>query len=137
MLHKKNDCREWGKKRALSFRFLYVLLALVLLIPLPGAYAEVQNTSSTVQLGNSLQYGNTSYSVTCSFPSTVEVGTNLTIAVTLHVDSLTGLVEYISNYALVVELFVGEPGAGQGQHFVPGPPASALTRRRAPPRAIE
>jgi hypothetical protein len=35
------------------------------------------------------------------------VGTNLTIAVTLHVNALTGLVEYLYDYRIVANVYVG------------------------------
>jgi hypothetical protein len=107
MVHDKRGGRERRPKRTWSWRFFPALLAMILLVPVTGALAQAQDTSGTVQLGNALQYGNTSYSVKYSYPSTAEVGTNLTITVTLHVDSLTGLVEYTTNYGLVAELFVG------------------------------
>ncbi len=86
---------------------LSVLLAVVLFLAVLTSHAEVQYTSGAVQLGNTLQYGSTSYSVKYSYPSTAEVGTNLTISVTLHVNSLTGLVEYITGYGLVADIFMG------------------------------
>ena len=80
---------------------------MVLLIQSQKTYAAVESTSGSVHLGNTLQYGATAYSVEYSYPSTAEVGTSLTIAVTLHVDSLTGLVEYIYNYQLIAKVFIG------------------------------
>jgi len=105
MLRNEKDSR--GHRRTRLWRFVPALVAAILLIPALGAHAEVQVTSGTAQLGNTLQYGNTSYSVKYSYPSTAEVGSNLTITVTLHVNSLTGLVEYITNYGLVAEVFIG------------------------------
>jgi hypothetical protein len=107
MAHNKVDGREGGLKRTRLPRFLPAFFAVILLIPALGANAQVQNASGTATLGNSLQYGNTSYSVKCSYPPTAVVGSNLTITVTLHVNSLTGLVEYITNYGLVAQVFVG------------------------------
>jgi hypothetical protein len=77
------------------------------LTPFYGVNAESQITSGTAQLSNTLQYGSTAYSVDYSYPSTVEVGTNLTITVTLHVKSLTGVVEYVNDFRLVANLYVG------------------------------
>lgn len=95
-------------RRADLFPALGTVLLMFLLAPAVGAFADVQSTSGAVQLGNSLQYGSTSYTVRYSYPSTVQVGTNLTITVTLHVDSLTGLVEYVTNYGIVAGVFVGD-----------------------------
>src|SRR5271169_4530523 len=86
---------------------LPAFLAAILLIPVLGAHAAVQDTSGTVQVGNSLQYGTTSYSVKYSYPSTIDVGSNLTISVTLHVNAFSGLVEYVTDYKLAAEVFIG------------------------------
>jgi hypothetical protein len=101
------DDRDRAAKRAKFKQLFPLLLVMILLIQCQKAYAAVQDTSGSVQLGNALQYGATAYSVEYSYPSTAEVGTNLTIALTLHVDSLTGLVEYIYNYQLITKVFVG------------------------------
>jgi hypothetical protein len=77
------------------------------LTPFYGVYAAAQITSGTAQLSNALQYGSTTYSVDYSYPSTAEVGTNLTITVTLHVKSLTGVVEYVNDFRLVANVYVG------------------------------
>ena len=107
MSRNNKDGLSWGGERTRLWPFLPVLLTVMLLVPGLSAYGEVQNATSTVTIGNTLQYGNTSYSVKCSYPSTAEVGSNLTISVTLHVNSLTGLVEYITNYGLVAQVFIG------------------------------
>lgn len=78
----------------------------MLVVPAAGAGAQAQDVSGSVDLGNSLQYGNTSYTVSYSYPSTAEVGNNFTIALTLHVNAFTGLVEYITNYGFVAEVFI-------------------------------
>jgi hypothetical protein len=85
---------------------LFAALAVLVLTSL-GSSAHAEETSGTVQLGNSLKYGDTSYSVDYTFPAAAQVGTNLTIDVTLHVDSLTGLLQYISAYVLSAKVFVG------------------------------
>lgn len=95
-----------GRRRLRPWH-LSVFLAVVLLISALGASAQAQDATGTAKLGNSLQYGNTSYSVKCTYPSTAVVGSDLVITVTLHVDSLTGLVAYITNYGLVAQVFVG------------------------------
>src|SRR5579863_7284542 len=107
MRQKSRDGRDEVAERGKVKRFLPLLLAVILLIQSQRGYAIVPSTSGSLQLGNTLQYGATAYSVEYSYPSTAEVGTNLTIALTLHVDSLTGLVEYIYNYQLIATVFVG------------------------------
>jgi len=95
------------KRRTMLRRFLPVLLIAVLLLPFQSISAAVLTTSGSSQVGNNINFGTTSYSLEYSYPSTAEVGTNLTIAVTLHVDSLTGLAEYIDDYQLLVTVFIG------------------------------
>jgi hypothetical protein len=96
-----------GAKRTPARRFLPVLLTIALLVPIQSIDAAVPNTSGTVQLGNTLIYGTTAYSVDYLYPSQAQVGTNLSITVTLHVNELTGLAEYISHYQFNVEVNVG------------------------------
>jgi hypothetical protein len=86
-------------------RFLPALLTLVLLLTFQSVYAAPQIISGASQVGNNINYGTTSYSLQYSYPSVADVGTNLTIAVTLHVSSLTGLAEYIDDYQLLVTIF--------------------------------
>src|SRR5438105_15051356 len=84
-----------------------ILLAVILLVPVQGVSAASQISSGTIPLSNTLAYGNTAYSVAYSYPSTAQVGTNLTVKVSLHVVSLTGLVEYVNQYRLVVTVAIG------------------------------
>ena len=109
MLRKKeyNRGREGGTRRPTPWRLSLALLTVVLLVPVQDALAVVQSTSGTVLLGNTVEYGTTAYSVHYTYPSTAAVGTNLTITVTLHVNSLTGLVEYIADYRLVADISIG------------------------------
>lgn len=93
---------------ALKQVLLIALGAMVFLTPIANAQAAVPVASGAVQLSNTLSVGDTAYSVNYSYPSVAQVGSNLTIALTLHVDSLTGLVEYLFSYALVAEVFVGQ-----------------------------
>jgi len=77
-------------------------------IPVEGTYALVQvTTGTTATFGNTLQYGTTSYDVYYSYPSTANVGTNLTLSVTLHASQFTGPYEYAINYNLIVRVFIG------------------------------
>jgi hypothetical protein len=94
-------------ERARLKTILSLLLVAMLLIQVQRTQATIQTNSGTVELGNTLEYGTTAYSVAYSFPSTVAVGTNLTIALTLNVDSLTGLVEYIIHPQLNAKVFIG------------------------------
>jgi hypothetical protein len=55
--------------------------------------------------------GNATYTVYYEFPSSVSVGSNFTAQVSLQVNGLAGLEEYLTNYELSVEL--GLP-SGQG-----------------------
>ena len=81
---------------------------MVFLILVQNIYAAVQNTSGTTQLSNTLTVGDTAYSVEYSYTSTAQVGTNLTITFTLHIDSLTGLIEYLYSYSLVADVSIGQ-----------------------------
>lgn len=89
-------------------RLLPFVFALILLAPFQGASAAVQMISgSTQQLGNTEAHGSTSYVVNYTYPATAQVGTNLTISLTLHVGQFSGLIEYITAYELEVQLFIG------------------------------
>ena len=80
----------------------------MLMISFQGVSAAAQITSGSTQvLGNTLPRGTTAYVVYYSYPSTAQVGTNITIALTLHVNSLSGIVHYVSNCNLEVQVFVG------------------------------
>jgi hypothetical protein len=109
MSRKEKDVRgrEARAHRTTVWRFLPALLALIFLAPITSVSADTQITSGTAQVSNALEYGNTVYSIEWSYPSTAQVGTNLTIAVTLHVISLNGLVEYVAQYGLYVYVYIG------------------------------
>ncbi|HUI00545.1 MAG TPA: hypothetical protein VLX56_02810 [Nitrososphaerales archaeon] len=81
------------------------LSTLALLISPQGAFAAAI-TTGTASFGNALTYGNTSYSVAYSYPSVAAVGSPFNITLTLHVNSLTGLIEYITAYRMIVFLFI-------------------------------
>ncbi len=102
-------CNKKGTdaRRTTLWRFFPVLMTLVLLIPGQNVYAAVETTSGSAQMGNTLQNGSTSYTVSYSYPATAEVGKNLTLSLTMHVDSLSGLIEYAINYFIVVNVFIG------------------------------
>jgi hypothetical protein len=95
----------------------------MLLISFQGASAAVQTTSgSTPPMGNTLPRGTTSYVVSYSYPSTAQVGTNLTIALTLRVISLGGIVQYTSNYDLEALVFIGTHLLNGSVHSPAGAP---------------
>jgi hypothetical protein len=106
----RENSGDFPVKKGVSLKHVSVFLlgAMVFLTPIQTTEAAVQVASGAVQLSNTLSVGDTAYSVNYSYPSVAQVGTNLTIALTLHVDSLTGLVEYVFNYGLVVEVFIGQ-----------------------------
>src|ERR1035438_8988814 len=103
---KKSSC-DGVDGRTTPSRLLLLLSIIVLLIPVQSLDAAVPVSSGTAQLGNVLPYGTTAYSVDYSHPTTADVGTNLTIAFSLHVDSLSGLIDYITGYAIDVYVYIG------------------------------
>lgn len=94
-------------QRSAPLRLFPILVTMALLVPVQNLYAAVPTTTGTAHLQNTLTYGNTAYTVDYSYPSTVQVGTNLTILLTLHVISLTGLIEYVTAYRITTNVFVG------------------------------
>jgi hypothetical protein len=84
-----------------------LLLAATLLLASQPGKASPGSTSGNVSLSNILEYGNTQYSVEYSYPSVAQVGSNLTITLTLTVVSQTGLVDFTTSYDLLVDVFVG------------------------------
>src|SRR6266851_8487267 len=116
MLRMKKD-RGCESKRTAARSFLPLLLASTLLIPVQGVGAAGQTMTGTIQLSNTLAYGNTAYSVDYSYPSTAQVGTNLTVKVSLHVIALTGLVEYVNQYRLHLSVAVGTQHVLTGDVF--------------------
>ncbi len=115
-----------GGQTTLS-RLLPVLPIIALLVPVQGIGATVQVSSGTTQLGNTLTFGTTAYSVDYSYPVMAEVGSNLTIAVSLHVNSLSGVIEYIGGYGFDVYVYIGTQLVGkdsiigpQNAHLYPG-----------------
>ena len=79
----------------------------MLLGPVHLARAAPQDTTGTVELSNTLSYGNTAYGIDYSYPSTAQVGQNLTISVTLHVKTLSGLIEYVWGYRIYAFVYIG------------------------------
>src|SRR5712692_583182 len=99
--------RDGRAYRAAGWRLLPALLTVILLIPTQGVHAAVQNTSGILHLSNTLPGGSTAYSIDYSYPSTIQVGTNLTVAVTLRVTSLTGRIDYIFQYRILADVYIG------------------------------
>lgn len=97
-----------GPQRSTLRSYFPALLTLALLIPIQSANADAQTTSGTINLGNTLIYGTTSYSVDYSYPSKAQVGSNLNVTLTMHVNSETGLVTYTSHYQFLLDVIVGE-----------------------------
>jgi hypothetical protein len=83
------------------------LFVAMLLGPVQLAWAAPQDTTGTVELSNTLSYGNTAYGIDYSYPSTAQVGQNLTISVTLHVKALNGLIEYVWGYRIYAFVYIG------------------------------
>jgi hypothetical protein len=125
MLRNEKDGRR-GVHRAVPRRFLPALLLLVLLIPVQTVGASVQYTSGTVTVGNSLEYGTTQYIIDYAYPSTAQVGTNLSISVRLHVGNLTGLVEYTAEQRLIVNVFISGEAAPLNGSLISPPDAEFL-----------
>ena len=95
-----------GTHRVASSPFFSALLILILLGSAQGVGAAGQTVSGITRLGNNLGFGTTSYSVTWAHPSIAQVGSNLTISVTLKVDNLTGQIDYILQQRIIVDVFV-------------------------------
>jgi hypothetical protein len=102
--------RETGGARPAFRPYMPVLLlALILLAPFQGASADAQILSGqTQQLGNSLAQGSTAYIIYYTYPSVAQVGSNLTISLSLRVGQFSGVLQFILAYEMKVELFVGQ-----------------------------
>lgn len=88
---------------------LPLLVTLIILAPFQSAMAAVQMESgSTQQLGNTTNQGTTSYVVDYTYPSAAQVGSNLTVSLSLHVQAFSGVIEFILGYELQVALYVGQ-----------------------------
>lgn len=83
-------------------------LAVILLLASAQGVGAVPTTTGTTQpIGNVLDMGVTSYQVYYSYPSVAQVGTNVTISLSLHLNAFSGQVEAIDGYALQLQVFVG------------------------------
>ena len=112
-----------GARRALML-YLPLLVALILLATFQSAMAAVQIESGmTQQLGNTPNRGTTSYVIYYTYPSMVPVGSNLTISLSLHVGSFSGVIEFTVGYEIAVQLYVGRQ---QQQVTLPARRASTL-----------
>jgi len=109
MHHSENEGRGLGRgaRRALLL-YLPLVATLILLAPFQTAMAAAQIESGTTQqLGNVTNQGTTSYVIYYTYPSTAPVGSNLTISLSLHVGSFSGVIEFIVGYEMQVQLYVG------------------------------
>src|SRR5580698_8155335 len=87
--------REGPGLRSALGTCLPLLIALILLAPFQGASAAVQIESGTTQsLGNTMSHGSTSYVIYYTYPSVAQVGSNLTISLSLRVQAFTGVIEF-------------------------------------------
>jgi hypothetical protein len=108
MHSEEKDEHGRGRARSTFKRYLPLLLTLTLLGTFQSAGAAVQIISgSTEQLGNTMSHGSTTYVVDYTYPSVAQVGTNLTISLSLHVGEFSGIIGYITAYQLQVALDVG------------------------------
>jgi hypothetical protein len=106
--HKNKDYRKRATGRSALFGLLpIVLTAMILFFSAQNIYGAVPLTTGSSTVGNTLEYGTTSYTISYSYPSTVQVGTNMNMTLTMRVNSLTGLVEYTTTYSLLVIVFIG------------------------------
>jgi hypothetical protein len=98
---------------------LPLLMTLILLAPFQSAGAAVQiESGSTQQLGNTMSHGSTSYVIFYTYPSAAQVGSNLTISLSLRVQAFSGVIEFAVGYEMRVQLFVGTE---QQQVTISGP----------------
>jgi hypothetical protein len=96
------------RRRNAIVRFLPLLLAVMMFfLTTQPIYGAVPLTTGSSTVGNTLQYGNTSYTISYSYPSTVQVGTNMNLTFNVRVNSLTGLIEYTTTYSLSIVVSVG------------------------------
>jgi hypothetical protein len=101
-----------GAHRITARRFLPALLVMLLLIPGQSVGAAGQYVTGSTQFGNNIinggvPIGTTAYTVDCTFPSTAQVGTNLTMTLNVHVIQLTGFIEYLIAYNIIAEVSIG------------------------------
>lgn len=98
-----------AKRRALRVS-LPALVALVLLVSFRVVSAVPITSGTSPTVGNILNQGAggvTSYNVYYSYPSVAQVGTTLTIDLSLHLNQFSGEVEFIAAYSMKAELYVG------------------------------
>lgn len=82
-----------------------VVLAIGMMVS-PAAHAQAPSQTGSVQLSASGSYGQGAYTVKYSMPTSVRTGSNLTVTVTLVVDDLGGMYEYILGYYVAVYVYV-------------------------------
>jgi hypothetical protein len=102
---KMEDRGEYGRRMR---RVLPVVLVGALILSLQSVAAQTQMETGSATVGNTLQNGVTSYDLEYTHPTVAQVGQNLTIEATLHVNQFSGQVEYIAAYTLLAEVFIGD-----------------------------
>jgi hypothetical protein len=98
-----------AKRSALRVSFPAVV-AIVLLVSFRAVSAVSITSGTSATVGNILNQGAggvTSYNVYYSYPSVAQVGTNLTIDLSLHLNQFSGEVELITGYSMKAQLYVG------------------------------
>jgi hypothetical protein len=114
--------KNYAGTRSTRSNLRLMLPALLVLTPLVSfqcAGANLPVVSGQTQIGNTLVYGTTSYTVYYSYPSVAQVGRTLNVSLSLHVNQFGGVVEYTTQYSLEAHLFVG---TNVLQSTVQGPP---------------
>jgi hypothetical protein len=119
MQSSEKEGRERGGARSALRPYLPLLMALILLAPLQSATAAVQiESGSTQALGNTMSHGSTSYIIYYTYPSAAQVGSNLTISLSLRVQAFSGVIEFAVGYEMRVQLAIGTE---QQQVTISGP----------------
>lgn len=120
MPNQRDDRIRHGSAKRRAFGFLPLVVAFALLLSFQAVRAAPITTGETPVMGNTLDEGVTSYNVYYSYPSVAQVGTNLTIDLSLHLNQFEGQVEYINGYSLKAQLFVGQDVLTQSVYGPPG-----------------
>ena len=87
--------------------FWGALLCLTLALPLAASSTSgptVQMVSGTVRIPVNQANGNSVYSISYSYPDSVNVGTNFSVGVTFGVESFTGYKVHVETYDISVIL---------------------------------
>lgn len=100
---------------------LAAAVALIILAAAPfQAVAAGSYTRGSFRVVDSNNYGTSVYTIDYSYPSTIQVGQQFNVTLTLFVTNLTGLKLYLDNYSFSVNLlspsgsFIGSAGIKTG-----------------------